>query len=152
MENTNEMIAYCGLYCGECPNHTGRIADLARDLRKELRTFRFEKTAETLSKLSFFSMFKDYEQCYGVLGCMVKLRCKNGCRSGGGNPYCKIRKCCQKKKIEGCWLCVEFTKCNKLDELNANHGIAHIKNLRIIEKNGVDGFHDSKKHWYVKPK
>ena len=67
MENTNEMIAYCGLYCGECPNHTGRIADLARDLRKELRTFRFEKTAETLSKLSFFSMFKDYEQCYGVL-------------------------------------------------------------------------------------
>ena len=152
MENTSEMVAYCGLYCGECPNHTGRIADLARDLRKELRSFRFEKTAETLSKLSFFSMFKDYEQCYSVLGGMVKLRCKNGCRSGGGNPYCKIRKCCQKKKIEGCWLCAEFKKCNKLDELNANHGIAHIRNLRTIEKKGVDGFLDGKKHWYIKPK
>ena len=49
-------------------------------------------------------------------------------------------------------LCIEFKKCNKLDELNANHGIAHITNLRIIEKKGVDGFLDGKKHWYVKPK
>lgn len=45
-----ENIAYCGLYCAECPNHTGVIANLARDLRKELRTFRFDKTAELLSQ------------------------------------------------------------------------------------------------------
>jgi len=44
MDDMSKMIAYCGLYCDECPNHTGRIADLARDLRKELRTFSFEKT------------------------------------------------------------------------------------------------------------
>jgi len=83
---------------------------------------------------------------------MVKLRCKNGCRNGGGNPYCRIRKCCQKKKIVGCWLCTDYQKCIKLDELNENHGVAHIKNLRIIERKGADGFLDGKKHWYVKSK
>jgi hypothetical protein len=61
MADKIEMIAYCGLYCGECPNHTGKIADLSRDLRKELRSVRFDKTAESLSELSFFNMFKDYE-------------------------------------------------------------------------------------------
>lgn len=152
MTNKTDMIAYCGLYCGECPNHTGKIADLARDLRKELRSVRFDKTAESLSELSFFNMFKDYDTCYAVLGGMVRLRCNHGCRGGGGNPFCKIRKCCQKKGIEGCWLCDEFTTCEKLEELRANHGVAHIKNLRSIKRNGIDGFLGGKKYWYVKPK
>jgi hypothetical protein len=132
--------------------HTGKIADLSRDLRKELRSVRFDKTAETLSQLSFFSMFKDYQQCYDVLGGMVKLRCKHACRSGGGNPFCKIRTCSQKNELEGCWLCDEFEICEKLDELRANHGEAHIKNLRKIKKKGIPLFLDGPKHWYVKPK
>jgi len=152
MADEREMISYCGLYCSECPNHTGRIADLSRDLRKELRSVRFDKTAESLSELSFFTMFKDYDTCYAVLGGMVKLRCKHACRGGGGNPYCKIRKCCQRKELEGCWLCDEFVTCEKLQELKANHGEAHIKNLRKIERKGIDGFLDGPKHWYVKPK
>ncbi len=150
MSQDKNLIAYCGLYCGECPNHTGKIADLARDLRKELRNVRFDKTAETLSEMSFFQVFNDYPQCYDVLGAMVKLRCKHGCRNGGGNPYCKIRKCCQKKGLEGCWLCDEFETCKKLDELSANHGAAHIKNLQKIKKKGIDEFLNGKKYWYVK--
>jgi len=150
MPNKIKMIACCGLYCDECPNHTGIIADLARDLRKELRSVRFDKTAEVLSEISFFSMFKDYEQCYEVLGGMVKLRCNKACREGGGNPFCKIRKCCQKKELEGCWLCDEFETCKTLDDLKANHGTAHIKNLRMIKRKGADEFLKGKKHWYVK--
>ena len=30
------LVAYCGLYCGDCPMYKGKIADLARDLRKIL--------------------------------------------------------------------------------------------------------------------
>ena len=75
MPDRVEMISYCGLYCAECPNHKGKIADPARDLRKELRSVRFDKTAEVLSEISFFSIFKNYEQCYEVLCGMVKLRC-----------------------------------------------------------------------------
>ena len=101
----NENVAYCGLYCAECPNHTGVIADLARDLRKQLRNYRFDKTAELLSKFSFFKEYNKYGDCYEVLGAMVKMRCGKSCRSGGGNPMCKIRNCSTKKKFEGCWEC-----------------------------------------------
>lgn len=152
MSEKSAMIAYCGLYCQECPSHTGRIADLARDLRKELRTFRYDKVAESLSSISFFKDFKHYPECYQVLGGLVKMRCKRGCKEGGGPPFCKIRKCCVKKGIEGCWECDDFKTCTKLDFLRPSHGDAHLKNLRILSRHGVDHFLEGKKHWYVKPK
>ena len=147
-----ENVAYCGLYCAECPNHTGIIADLARDLRKELRTYRFDKTAELLSQYPFFKEYEKYSDCYNVLGAMVRMRCGKTCRSGSGNPSCKIRLCCQKKKLDGCWDCSEFKSCKKLDFLKTNHGCAHIKNIDIIYKKGIDEFIKGKKHWYVKDK
>ena len=75
-----EMIGYCGLYCGDCFNYKGEIADLARDLRKKLREAKFEVAAVGLSK--YFKDFKDYERCYQVLGAMVRLRCTRACRNG----------------------------------------------------------------------
>jgi hypothetical protein len=146
------LIAYCGLFCEDCFAYQGKIADLARDIRKELRQVRFDKTAEYLSELSFFKVLKDYPVCYEVLGTLVKFRCKKACKGGGGPPFCKIRKCCQKKGIEGCWECIEFEKCEKLDFLKPNHGDAHIKNLRKIKKKGVQEFLKGNKYWYVKPK
>lgn len=147
-----ENVAYCGLYCAECPNHTGIIANLARDLRKELRTYRFDKTAELLSKYPFFKQYEKYGDCYEVLGAMVKMRCGKTCRNGSGNPSCKIRLCCKKKKFEGCWECTEFKSCNKLDFLKTNHGCAHVKNIEIMSKKGIDEFINGNKHWYVKGK
>ncbi|MEW6481579.1 MAG: DUF3795 domain-containing protein [bacterium] len=143
------LIAYCSLYCGDCFGYKGKVADLSRDLRKELREAKFDKTAEYLSTLSFFEVFKNYKECYEVLGALVKMRCKKACKSGGGPPFCKMRKCCQKKGIEGCWQCEEFETCEKLDFLRPNHGDAHIKNLRIIKKKGVDEFLKGKRHWYT---
>ena len=152
MHGEEKLIAYCGLFCGGCFSYQGKIADLARDLRKELRQTRFDKTAESLSNLSFFKVFKEYPGCYEVLGAMVKLRCKNACRDGGGNPFCAIRKCCQKKGIEGCWQCDEFEDCRKMDFLKTNHGDAHIKNLRIVKKKGKKELLYGKKYWYSKIK
>ena len=151
MPNANKnLIAYCGLYCGDCFGHKGKVADLARDLRKELRQSRFDKTAESLSRMSFFKVYKDYPKCYEVLGALVRMRCKNACRNGGGNPFCAVRKCCQKKKIKGCWECGEFETCKKMDELKINHGNAHIKNLRTLRKKGIPAFLGGKKYWYCK--
>ena len=152
MSDQKTIVAYCGLFCNECFSHTGKIADLARDLRKELRQTRFDKTAESLSTLSFFKVFKEYPSCYDVLGAMVKLRCKNACRNGGGNPFCAIRKCCVKKGFEGCWQCDEFEDCSKMDFLKANHGDAHLKNLRKIRRKGKEEFLKGKKYWYSKIK
>jgi len=152
MSESGPIIAYCGLYCSECHSHTGKIADLARDLRKELRQERFDKTAESLSAVSFFKVFKKYPDCYEVLGGMVKLRCRKGCRDGGGDPFCAIRKCCMKKRFEGCWQCDEFADCKKMDFLKANHGDAHLKNLRKIKSKGKEEFLKGKKYWYSKIK
>ncbi len=33
-----DLIGYCGLYCGTCPDYTQTVANLTRDLRKELRS------------------------------------------------------------------------------------------------------------------
>ena len=142
------QIAFCGLYCEECPFYKGKIADLARDLRKELRDTKFSNIAEGLP----FKEFKNYDLCYEVLGALVKIRCKSACRKGGGNPFCAIRKCSQKKNFQGCWECDDIETCKKLDTLKAGHGDAHIKNLRKIKKKGIDNFLEGPIHWYSKIK
>ena len=152
MAEDKDLLAYCGLYCGDCYGYKGKIADLARDLRKELRQEKFGERAEKMSDIPFFAAFKDYPQCYAVLGEMVKFRCKRTCRGGGGPPGCKIRDCCRNKGLEGCWECADFEKCKKLDFLNGVHGDAHLKNLRRLKKGGRAGFLKGKKDWYSKPK
>jgi len=142
------LIAYCGLYCGDCHGYTGKIPDLARDLRKQLRQIHYDKFADFISNYSFGKDFKNYDECYKVLGAMVKFRCRKGCQNGGGSPFCKIRKCVQKKRFDGCWECTEFETCKKLIFLENVHGDAHIKNLKIIKKIGEKEFVKGKTLWY----
>jgi len=144
-ECDRRLIACCGLYCGNCPNYNGEIADLARDLRKKLREYHFDRVAKGLSK--YFKPFANYPQCYETLGAMVKLRCKRTCRNKGGPPQCKIRNCCEKNGIDGCWECDEFETCTKLNFLIPTHGDAHLKNLHKLKKQGVDEFLEGKKCW-----
>ena len=144
-ENKKDLIAYCGLYCADCFNYKGEIADLARDLRKKLRESKFDHASKGLSK--YFKDFNDYDTCYRVLGSMVRLRCKKACLNGGGNPNCKIRKCCQKKEIRGCWECEDFNTCKKFDILKPIHKDANLKNLKRIKKNGETKFIASKRDW-----
>ena len=142
-QSNRELVAYCGLYCGDCFSYQGRVADLARDLRKELRQAKFDRVVEGIP----FKEFKNYRECYQVLGALLRLRCKNACQSGGGNPWCKIRLCCHKKAFNGCWQCDEFEACEKLDFLKPSHGDAHIKNLRRIRKVGIDQWLAGKRLW-----
>jgi hypothetical protein len=146
------LIAYCGLYCKDCHGFNGKIPDLARDLRKELRDAKYDKFAGFISTYSFGKDFKEYDTCYKVLGAMVKFRCKKGCKNGGGSPFCNIRKCAQKKDLDGCWECTDFETCKKLDFLIPVHGNAHIKNLKNIKKNGKKEILKGKSLWYSKMK
>ena len=145
MNEQEKALAYCGLYCGDCIMYKGEIADMARDLRKKLRQNKFDKVAAGIS--AFFKDFADYPRCYEVLGAMVKLRCRKVCRDGGGNPFCKIRACCNKKQIQGCWECNDFETCNKLDFLKAVHDDAVYKNMRKIRKSGMETFLAGTKYW-----
>ena len=49
-------------------------------------------------------------------------------------------------------MCGEFECCRKMDFLKMNHGDAHLKNLRILKKNGKKGFLKGNKYWYSKIK
>ena len=84
MTKDENLIAYCGLYCGDCHGFPGKIPDLARDLRKEHRASRCDKFAGFISTFSFSKDFKEYDY-YKVLGAREKFRCRNG----GGSPFCK---------------------------------------------------------------
>jgi len=47
VEDKNEkLVAYCGLYCGDCINYKGEVAGLARDLRKKLRQAKFDRVSK----------------------------------------------------------------------------------------------------------
>lgn len=144
---SKKLIAYCGLCCLDCHGFVQKIPDLARDLRKELRASNYMQFANFMAGTSFGKVFKDYARCYEVLGAMVKFRCHKGCRGGGGNPFCKIRKCSTKKGLKGCWQCGEFEVCKKLDFLKGVHDDAHLKNLRILKRKGESAFLKSKRLW-----
>lgn len=143
INSKTDLVAYCGLYCGDCFSFKGTIADLSRDLRKELRQAKFSD----ISKGIPFKEFKKYKECYECLGAMVRLRCKSACKGSGGNPFCAIRKCCQKKGFDGCWECDEIETCKKLNTLNEIHKDAHRKNLRTIKKKEISEFIKGKK-WF----
>lgn len=143
-DSVDPMMGYCGLYCGDCVNHKGEVADLARDLRKKLREEHYDRTAAGLSK--YFKEFGDYDKCYNVLGAMVKMRCSKPCRIGRG-PQCTPGKCSIKKGYQGCWECGEFEACTKLKFLEPIHGDGHLKNLGVIRKKGIEGFVQGKRYW-----
>ncbi len=148
VEQDERLIAACGLYCGDCFARRGRIADLARDLRKELRTARFGKVAETMGKVSFFKAFDDYDRCYEVLGAMVKFRCRKSCREGGGDPWCKMRSCARRRGFTGCWECDSFEGCKHILAFTGTfHGEGHIRNLRRLRRKGPTAFVKGKRDW-----
>ena len=45
MNYNKDLIASCVLYCGDCFNCEGEIADLARDLRKKFREVKFYRVS-----------------------------------------------------------------------------------------------------------
>ena len=138
--------------CADCHGHSGIIPDMARDLRKELREIKYDKFASFISTYPFGKDFESYNECYKVLGAMVKFRCRKGCRNGGGSPFCKIRICVEKKGFDGCWECDEYNVCKKLQFLEPVHGDAHIKNINKIKTIGKNDFLKGKTLWYKKKK
>jgi hypothetical protein len=144
----SELVSYCGLYCPDCPLYVGKISDLARNLRKELRRVKYDKFANYIFKFPEGKQFEHFNECYDALGAMMKFRCEKGCRQGGGTENCQIRQCCQDQNFEGCWQCTKYEHCTKLDALNALHGNAHRKNLKSIQKRGTTEFIKGNKHWY----
>ena len=142
-------VAYCGLYCGDCIIRIGKLAISAQQLLSQMIKPEFKKLAEGLPKVmpDTFEALKDYQTCVRVLESMVHIDCYKICKDGGGSTDCPIRSCCLKKKLAGCWLCDEFEACKTLSWINPVNKDAHVKNIRIIRKKGMDEFLNGNKHW-----
>ncbi len=143
MKNNRDtkLIAYCGLYCGNCILRKGNIADLAGELLGKFRKIKFEEWAKGLASLSKeLKAFENYESCYEVLKAWKEMRCEKLCKEGGGGTFCKIRICCQKKNLEGCWECEQIENCDTLAWLKLVNGEVNINNIRKIRTEGISKF------------
>ena len=147
-EDKESLIAYCGLYCGDCPILKSGVADLAKELLAKLEESKFERWGPGISEvIDEFRPLSDFKQGIGFLNALDMLRCDRTCRKGGGTESCKIRICCVKKNLEGCWLCEEFETCSTLDWLKPVNRDSHLINLRIIRDKGKDKFLEGEKYW-----
>ena len=87
----NQMIAYCGIMCSECPtlHATKKDDDEAR-----------EKVAKNWSKMFNMDLTAKDMSCHG-------------CKSDTGVLFgycndCRIKKCCSEKGFETCAQCEEY--------------------------------------------
>jgi hypothetical protein len=103
------------------------VSEAAKALRRELRAAKLKNFWHEIPMLGEYVPFKQ------SLDGLAMLRCPKACRGGGGNPWCKIRKCSQKKELVGCWECADFASCNKLPEV-------YLTNLKKIKKVGLENF------------
>ena len=138
----NDLVAFCGLSCAECPCYTHTMANLAKELLKEFRKNKLDKVAPCLVKIPAFKAFKHYDKGYDLLKAVEKFRCKDACRLGGGHSQCEIRKCAKKKKLDGCWQCDDFKTCKNLKTLEeyGDFDKTYLKNLRKIKRIGLTEF------------
>lgn len=120
MSQTTKQVAYCGLYCPKCYKNV--VSEAAAKLK-----FAMENTHICNKPNAVPPSFKK------TLDKLVGLRCPVVCKNGGGNPNCKIKKCCKEKNINGCWECGEYRKCDKLHE-------RFVKNIEKIKKLGMIRF------------
>ena len=140
MNEKKELLAYCGLYCGDCAGYSGGIANAAIILKDSLKKYKFSKTAEAL----FPEKFKDYNKFSDVLEFITELKCDVICRKKqvleGG---CTIRLCAIEKRYFGCYECNDFENCEKLTKLENLHGDSCIKNMKLINEIGLDAWINS---------
>ncbi len=122
-----DLTAYCGLDCSQCFGHTRTVSEAAKGLR---RTMRAEKMKQVWPLIPFLG---DYDSFKKTLDGLSRLGCTS-CREGGGNPWCKIRRCAQKRDYDTCAQCDGFESCEKLAILEPGHKSEHLKNLRKLKK------------------
>jgi hypothetical protein len=142
-------IAYCGLYCGDCIIRKHHMGELADRLLEATATPAFAKLVAGLPEIipETFETLTNHEACRDVLAAIRHLDCEMPCRKGGGTSGCKIRDCCNRKGINGCWECGDFESCRTLGWLNPVHQGAHLANLRTVRDKGIEEYLAGEKFW-----
>lgn len=142
---SDKFTSYCGLYCLDCIPSNTKFFSLIQELDNGLKRLQFDEYAKLKSHAH--PKLSDYQTFLNVLGEIKSLRCALPCRLGGGNPECNIRRCCQGKKVHGCWECDERIACKLLDRLKEVHpNLLYHRDL--IREYGPDNWHQKRKVHY----
>jgi hypothetical protein len=129
------LIAFCGLYCGDCLRFRSRAAVLARELRAELARVDFDDYAQV--KQAVAPEFQDYPAFQKIVQAVIDLDCPQGCRVHGCPGLdCRIRACCLGQGLTGCWECDALDDCPHFDFLTPFHGDIKGNNLRRLRDLG----------------
>ncbi len=140
MAGRAELVAYCGLYCGDCLGYTGVIADAAEAFAEVLERYQFERTATHI----FPEELPDYGRFRENLAFMTGLCCSDRCRKAEGEAVptgCAVRNCCIDRGLSACHECGEFERCAKLHELHGElHYEASLRNMRAMREKGLEAW------------
>jgi hypothetical protein len=140
MNANKELLAYCGLYCGDCLGHTGVIAEATAALKAVLDRYRFERTAKAV----FPGQLADYDKLYRALEFMTTLRCPAICRQAtreGDTSSCEVKNCCLDKGFYACYECDDYETCEALLSLHGGlHADSCLKNLQAIRDAGLEAW------------
>jgi len=106
-------IGYCGLFCNACSIRQGKIKHAVENLHKVIKAYGFDKVMPDLAKWE--PSMQHYGEFDNVMEGLVKLfgECP-GCISGGEDPSCAIRQCCQPRDYASCAECREMESCDKV--------------------------------------
>ena len=126
------LVGYCGLYCGACGIHQGKIKQAVENLRGVIGAYGFDKIMPELAKWE--PAFQHYPEFENVMNGLTKMfgECP-GCIGGGGDPECAVRECAKQKAYTTCAECAEMEKCEKIQR----YGPHAIEGLRKIKAVGV---------------
>ena len=146
MKDKKDLLAYCGLYCGDCGGFSGEIAYEAIKLKASLEKFKFQRTAQGI----FPKKLKEYNKFLSTLEFLTTLKCSALCRHvDTSKSKCKIRNCCRAKGYFACYECPNFEKCEILNSQSEIFGNSYIKNFRAIKKDGLENWLNSgKRYWF----
>ncbi|MFW6365292.1 MAG: DUF3795 domain-containing protein [Spirochaetota bacterium] len=133
---TREDIACCGLNCETCKDRFGRIRERAESLQQALDEAHFREVARVIPFMN-----AKYRGFTKVMDFFTGEKCP-GCRAGGGNPFCGIRKCVRKKGYDSCAECE--TLCRRFNMLYRIHADNEIQtNIEMIRKSGYASYVDA---------
>jgi hypothetical protein len=93
----NSMLAYCGLYCDTCPIF--------------LATREKDKNLKLEMRVSIANLCSEH---YGMYMPPEEITDCDGCRGGSGKLFsrcrsCMIRNCAERRNIESCASCTNYT-------------------------------------------
>ena len=148
ISNGERLIAYCGLYCGDCPGYKGTIANLARDLRKELEAGASSRTwRRSSADIPFFKALRAFRSAAQVLKTLPKLQLQEdlpGQRRAAGLRDSHVQ---SRQGFDGCWQCGTFKTCTKLDFLRGRPRRRPPPQPEQDQRDGAAAFLQGKRYW-----